>query len=178
MFDLFTSSSGQILLWKSAKVPALQGAVHSLNQGVDHLSHVGGERVEGGPRGPRAFEVSVLVALGAQQPLLRHGDVQEGGDEAELREQSPLKLLVVNHQQAAPKLQPAQSVGRPPGGVAGHKLWPVCRTESSGGSVRGQSDIVWFVIIVTSYMNCWIGRHQGGEYSYFLLYISELKVDL
>ncbi|TNN62475.1 hypothetical protein EYF80_027278 [Liparis tanakae] len=92
--------------------------VDRMNEGVDHPPHVGSERVKGGPRGPRAFEMSVLVALGTQQPLLHHGDVQEGCDDSELREQGPLQLLVMHHQQALSELQPAERVGRPPGGVA------------------------------------------------------------
>lgn len=128
---LFRSSSGEVFSWKSAKVPALQCLVNGVNEGVNHLSHVSGERLKGGPLRPRAFEMSVLVALGAEQPLLGQSDVQEGSDETQLREESPLQLLVVHHQQAASELQPAQSVGCPPGGVAGDKFWPFCRWKEN-----------------------------------------------
>lgn len=50
--DLFRSSSGEVFLWKSAKVPAQQRLVHSADEGVDHLLHVGGEGVEGRLLGP------------------------------------------------------------------------------------------------------------------------------
>lgn len=75
VYDLFRPSSGEVVLWKSAKVPALQCLVDSMNEGVNHLSHVTGEWVKGGPLGPRAFEMSVLVALGTKQPLLGQSDV-------------------------------------------------------------------------------------------------------
>ena len=71
--------------------------------------------------------MAVLVALGTKQPLLGHSGIQKVRDEAQLWEESPLQLLVVHHQQAASKLQPAQSVGGPPGGVAGDKFRPFCR---------------------------------------------------
>lgn len=123
-------SSGQVLLWKSAKVPALKRLVHCVNEGVDHFPHGSSERVEGRPLGPRAFEVAVLVALGAQQPLLTRGDVQKSCDESQLREQRRLQVLVMYHQQTAAPLQPAESVRRPPGGVAGDKLWPFCGAQT------------------------------------------------
>lgn len=123
-------SSGEVLLWKSAKVPALERLVHSVNEGVDHLPHGSAERVEGGVLGPRAFEVAVLVAVSAEQPLLGWCDVQKCRDEAELREQSRLQVFVMHHQQTAAPLQPAQSVRRPPGGVAGDKLWPFCEVQT------------------------------------------------
>lgn len=75
VYDLFRSSSGEIFLWNSAKVPALQCLVNSMNEGVNHLSHVTGEWVEGGPLGPRALEMPVLVALGTKQSLLAQSDV-------------------------------------------------------------------------------------------------------
>lgn len=97
-----------------------------MNEGVNHLFHVTGEWVKGGPLGPRAFEMPVLVALGTKQSFLTQSDVEESCDEAELWKQSPLQLLIVHHQQAASKFQPAQSVRCPPGGIAGDKFWPVC----------------------------------------------------
>lgn len=103
----------------------MQSLVNRTNQGVDHPSHVGSERVKGG--GPRAFKMAVLVALGTKQPLLCDGGVQEGCDDTQLREKGPLQLLVMHHQQAPSELQPAESMGRPPGGVAGDKFWPFCR---------------------------------------------------
>lgn len=102
-----------------------------MNEGVNHLPHVGGKRVEGGLLGPRALEMTVLVTLGTEQPLLSQSDVQKGRDETELGDEGPLQLLIVHHQQVAPKLQPAQRMGRPPGGVAGDKLWPFCTGKST-----------------------------------------------
>lgn len=128
VFDLFrSSSSGEVFLWKPAKVPALQCLVHSMNEGVNHLSHVWSEGVKRRLLHPRAFEMTVLVALGTEQPLLGQGEVKKCCYETELWEESFLQLLVVNHQQAASKLEPAQCVGRPPGGIAGDKFWPFCR---------------------------------------------------
>ena len=75
VYDLFTSSSGKVFLWNSAKVPALQRLVNGKNKGVNHLSHIRSERVKRGSLSPWTFEVSVLVALRAEQPLLGHGDV-------------------------------------------------------------------------------------------------------
>lgn len=107
-------------------VPVPQGLVHRVDVGVNGAPQLRCEGVEGGPLGPtRAFEVTVLVALGTHQPLLRYGGVEEGGEEAELGKERPLQVLVVHHQQATAKLQPAQSVGRPPGGIAVNKLWPL-----------------------------------------------------
>lgn len=48
----FRPSSGEVLLWNSAKVPALQCLVHSINEGVYHLPHGTSEWVKGGPFGP------------------------------------------------------------------------------------------------------------------------------
>lgn len=75
MYDLFTSSSGEVFFRKSAEVPALQCLVNGLNEGVNHLSHVRSKWVEGGLLGPRAFEMPVLVALCTKQPLLSHSDI-------------------------------------------------------------------------------------------------------
>lgn len=73
--DLFRSSSGEVFLWKSAKVPALQCLVNSMNEGVNHLPHVRSEWVKGEPLGQRALEMPVLVALGTKKPLLGHSDI-------------------------------------------------------------------------------------------------------
>lgn len=137
-------SSREVLLWESAKVPALECLVHSANERVDHLPHGSGERVEGGVLGPRAFEVAVLVAVSAEQPLLSRSHVQKCRDEAELWEQSRLQVFVMHHQQTAAPLQPAQSVGRPPGGIAGDKLWPFCEVQTwvtVSGQKKGLSTI-------------------------------------
>lgn len=132
----FRPSSGEVFLWKSAKVPALQCLVHSINEGVNHLPHGTSEWVKGGAFGPWTFEMPVLVAVSTKQPLLGRSDVQECRDETELWEQSPLQLFVMHHQQAAPPLQPAQSVRCPPGGVAWDKFRPFCRfRENTGGTV-------------------------------------------
>lgn len=131
MDDLFVSSSGDVLLWKAAKVPALQHLVNGSDEGVNHPLHIRGERVEGRPLRHGALEMSILVGLGTEQPLLCHRYIQEGSDEAELREQGLLQLLVVDDQEAMAELQPAQSVGRPPGGVAGHELRPFCNQKKT-----------------------------------------------
>lgn len=133
----FRSSSGEVLLWKSAKVPALQCLVHSINEGVNHLPHGTSEWVKGGAFGPWTFEMPVLVAVSTEQPLLGRSDVQECRDETELWEQCPLQLFVMHHQQAAPPLQPAQSVRCPPGGVAGDKFRPFCRFRENTGENSG-----------------------------------------
>lgn len=113
-------------MWQAVVVPVPQGLVHLEYVGIDGAPHLCCKGVEGRPLGPpRAFEVSVLVAFGTHQPLLHHGGVEEQSEEAELGEERPLQVLVVYHQQPTAKLQPAQSVGRPPGGIAVNKLWPL-----------------------------------------------------
>lgn len=52
LYDLFRPSSGDVFLWNSAKVPALQGLVNSVDKGVNHLSHVTGEWIKRGLLGP------------------------------------------------------------------------------------------------------------------------------
>lgn len=96
--------------------------------------------------GARAFEMAVLVAVSAEQPLLGWSHIQERCDEAQLREQSLLQVFIVHHQQAAAPLQPAQSVRRPPGGVAGDKLWPICEVQtwvSVSGQKKRRPQTVW-----------------------------------
>lgn len=75
LYDLFRPSSGDVFLWNSAKVPALQGLVNIVDKGVNHLSHVTGEWIKRGLLGPWSFEMPILVALGTKQPLLSQSDV-------------------------------------------------------------------------------------------------------
>lgn len=74
--DLFrTSSSGEVFLWKPTEVPAPQCLVNSMNEGLNHLSHVGSEWVKWRLLGSWALEMPILVALGTKQPFLSHSDV-------------------------------------------------------------------------------------------------------
>lgn len=68
-------------------VAGSEGLVHGTNKAINQPSHVRGERIKRGSTGTGAFEVSVLVVFSAEEALLTGGDVEIGGDGAQLGHQ-------------------------------------------------------------------------------------------
>lgn len=120
-------SSWHIFLWHSRHVPFLQGSIHCSDQLIDVRSHFTCIRVIFKFPQPGALEVSIFLALNAEQPVLRNLQTQKLDHSLELGEQVPLQLLKVDHVDALPIIQPVQRVGRPPRGIVLHKLGPLCR---------------------------------------------------
>lgn len=129
-------SSRHIFLWNPRNVPFPQRSIYCSDQFIDVRSHFWSIGVIFELSEPGSLKVSILLALDAEEALLRNYQTKELHHSLQLGEQVPLHILKVDHVDILPIVEPVQRVGRPPRRIVLHKLGPLCRTYENGNYLK------------------------------------------
>ena len=147
-------SSRHVLRGHTWHVLCPQRHVHRSDQFVDVCTHLRRVGVVLQLPQARALEVTVLLALHAEQAVLGHHGTQEQHHGLELGEEVPFQVLEVNHVDVPAVAQPVKGVGRPPRSIVLHKLWPlwgIPRERRGKSTVKDITGIThgwrWIVLI-------------------------------